>query len=109
MICDINEMLHRTLFPFSLIAFALLTGCDSPSPRFAQGTRYEASADGSDFTFYRLGEEVEIYRISPEALPGRSATFAKAAIAVHTATGCDVVPGSMSGDAALMMAEIICG
>ncbi len=70
--------------------------------------RYEASAGGSTFTIYIRAGEAEIYRTSPEPLPGRVATFAKAVQAVRAATPCDVVEGSMAGDAALMTARVHC-
>ncbi len=70
--------------------------------------RYEARAGGSSFTIYIRAGEAEICRTSPEPLPSRSATFAKAIEAVRAATPCAVVEGSMEGDAALMTARVRC-
>ncbi|MEJ2002253.1 MAG: hypothetical protein P8X77_12825 [Maritimibacter sp.] len=93
---------------FLVLAAALLTGCNSPSPRFAHAQRYDASAGGSTFIIYIRADEAEIYRTSMEMMPSRSATFAKAVQAVQATTPCTVVDGSMAGDAALMTAQVRC-
>lgn len=92
-----------------LFAAALLAGCDSPSPQFMRGERYEAEVSGSRFTVWRQGDAVEIYRTSPEVLPRMSEVFAKAEVAVRQTTGCAVASGSFKGDAALMTAALDCG
>jgi hypothetical protein len=92
-----------------LFAAALLAGCDSPSPQFMRGERFEAEVEGSRFTIWRQGEAVEIYRTSPEVLPRMSEVFAKAATAVRQTTGCGIAPDTFKGDAALMTAALDCG
>lgn len=96
------------LLPILLFA-GLLAGCDSPSPQFMRGERFEAEVDGSRFTIWRQGDAVEIYRTSPEVLPRMSAVFAKAEVAVRQTTGCAIASGSFKGDAALMTAGLDCG
>ncbi|MBV7408319.1 hypothetical protein [Maritimibacter sp. DP1N21-5] len=93
------------LFP---LAFALLSACDSPSPQFMDAERREVTVQGSTFSVYRIGDHVEVIRTSPERLPRVSVTMAKAAIAVHQATGCPMKAGSMTGDTAVMKAELQC-
>ncbi|MEJ2031213.1 MAG: hypothetical protein P8X66_15500 [Maritimibacter sp.] len=101
-------MVTRGFFLGLIFGVGLLAGCDSPSPRFMRAQRFEARAGGSSFTIYIRAGEAEIYRISPEPLPSRSATFAKAVQAVRAATPSAVVDGSMEGDAALMTAQVRC-
>jgi len=96
------------LSPILFLA-ALLAGCDSPSPQFMRGERFEAEVEGSRFTIWRQGEAVEIYRTSPEVLPRLSEVFAKAEVAVRQTTGCAVASGSLRGDAALMTGTLDCG
>jgi len=91
-----------------LFLVTLLAGCDSPSPQFMRGERFEAEVEGSRFTIWRQGEAVEIYRTSPEVLPRMSEVFAKAEAAVRQTTGCGIDSGSFKGDAALMIAALDC-
>jgi hypothetical protein len=100
------------LFPIRLVflsVFVALAACDSPSPRMMSGERHEAVIAGSAFTVYRKGDEVEVYRTTPEMLPRLSEVFAKAEQAIRQTTGCAVKDGSLVGDAALMRAELDCG
>jgi len=73
------------------------------------GERYEVSAGTSSFTIYRSGDQVEVYRTSMAVLPRRSEAFSDAENAIRDATGCDLAKGSLTGDVALMTAELSCG
>lgn len=93
---------------FAAVVIIAVSACDSPSPRLMRGERHTLEVDGSTFTVWRRGEEVEVYRTSVEFMPRMSEVFAKAETAIRQATGCAVVPGSLAGDAALMVAELDC-
>jgi len=73
------------------------------------GDRHEISVNGSRFTIFRKDDRVEVYRTSAAVLPRRSQVFADAGQAIRETTGCDVVQGSLTGDVALMKAELDCG
>ena len=106
-------MEHRVLSPRWLLAGLVFTivslaGCDSPSPRMRGAAAQTVEVAGSTFGVHWLGSEVEIYRTSMEFMPRLGEVMAKAEQAVEIATGCRVVPGSLKGDAALMVARIDC-
>lgn len=63
---------------------------------------------GSKFAVRRTGDRIEALRISPEAGPSRSETLRKASIAILGATGCGIRTGSLSGDQAVIRAELDC-
>lgn len=101
---------------FPLINLAFLAGlalalsaCASPSPRMMAGEHHKTVVSGTAFTVFRKGDEVEVYRTTPEMLPRLSDVFAKAEIAIRQTTGCAVRNGSLVGDAALMTAILDCG
>lgn len=102
-------MMRSALIATLFSATFALSACDSPSPQFMRGERFEAAVDGSTFTIWRQGDAVEVYRTSPEMLPRVSEVFAKAEVAIRRTTGCGVATGSMAGDAALMKARLDCG
>ncbi len=90
------------------IALVLLTACDSPSPAFMHAEKTVVEIDGSRFSVHRRGDRVEVYRVSPEWLPRLSEVLARARRAIEQATGCPVADGSLSGDHALIRAELNC-
>lgn len=102
-------MRFHLIIPAILAFAASLAGCASPSPRMMSGDRHEIVIAGTAFTVFRKGDEVEVYRTSPQMLPSRSEVFAKAEKAIRRATGCAVQDGSLVGDAALMKAKVTCG
>lgn len=101
--------LSRSIPLFFWLSAAALSGCDSPSPRMMAGERQEIMIEGTAFTVYRSGDEVEVYRTTAQVMPRRSIVFARADRAIRQATGCAVKDGSMVGDAALMRATLVCG
>ncbi|HHS93728.1 MAG TPA: hypothetical protein ENK63_00070, partial [Rhodobacterales bacterium] len=71
--CDFNALLTKIYLddPMRLsraiplilwLSAAALSGCDSPSPRMMAGERQEIMIEGTAFTVYRSGDEVEVYR-----------------------------------------------
>lgn len=102
-------MRFHLIAPTILALAAGLAGCASPSPQMMSGERHEIVIAGSAFTVFRKGDDVEVYRTSPEMVPSRSEVLAKAEQAIRLATGCAVEHGSLVGDAALMKARLSCG
>lgn len=102
-------MRFPSIIPVFLAGLALaLSACASPSPRMMSGEHHEIVVSGTAFTVFRKGDEVEVYRTTPEFLPHLSEVFAKAEVAIRQATGCRVRDGSLTGDAALMTALLDC-
>jgi hypothetical protein len=66
------------------------------------------TANGSSFTVFQRGDEVEAYRTSREWLPRQSEVFLAAEIAIEKATGCTVRARSMTGDQAIVRARVLC-
>ena len=93
---------------FCIIALVFLAACDSPSPAFMKGEKIVVEVEGSRFSVHRRDDLVEVYRISPEWLPRLSEVLARARKAIEQATGCPVAEGSLSGDHALIRAELNC-
>jgi len=87
----------------------LLMGCDSPNPAFMQVEAQRITVDGSTFSVRIHEDRAEAIRTSFERLPKIGDTFPKAAKAIEIASGCKVVPNSMKGDPALMVAKLDCG
>jgi len=86
----------------------LLTGCDSPHPQFSRVEAKKITVAGSTFKIRIRDDRAEAIRTNFEALPKIGDTFPKAAQAIEIASGCKVVPDSMRGDPALMVAKLDC-
>ena len=86
----------------------LLTGCDSPHPRFMKVEARKVTVDGSTFKIRIREGYAEAIRTNFERLPKIGDTFPKAAKAIEIASGCKVIPNSMKGDPALMVAKLDC-
>jgi hypothetical protein len=68
----------------------------------------KVSVAGSDFALRRSGDRIEALRISPEAVPDKRDTLVKALAAIQVTTGCNVRAGSLTGDQAVVRAELDC-
>ena len=79
-----------------LFPLLLLAACVSPAPDFFGAERQEVTRGGIRFVIYRSGAEVEVVRMGYLARPARAAVPRLMAEAVEEATGCPVVPGSMT-------------
>ncbi len=93
-----------------IVSFALfgLVACDSPSLSMHQAAVARVSVAGSTFAVRRAGDRIEALRISPEPVPDKRDTLLKAFVAIRGVTGCDVREGSLSGDQAVVRAELDC-
>lgn len=63
---------------------------------------------GSTFQICINGEAAEAIRTNFECVPKIGDTFPKAKEAMEIASGCTVVPDTMKGDPALMVAKLKC-
>ncbi len=93
------------------MAFLLtLSGCSSPSFSMRGAQAHEISVDNSRFRvfWHPGGGAVEAHRISIEPLPSLVLTLEKGYRAIKKATGCRVVPGSLRGDQAIVLADVSC-
>lgn len=88
----------------------VLGGCTSPSISMMGGTVREVTVDGSRFRVFMQpgGTGVEAHRVSFEVLPSLIMTFERAYRAIELASGCSVLPGSLAGDRAIILAEVVC-
>jgi len=90
------------------VAFLFFTACDSPSPAFMGADATIIVVQGSQFSVHRRDDWVEVYRTSFEYLPRREVVLARAQVAIEQATGCTVKPRSLTGDQALIRAQLKC-
>jgi len=93
---------------YGYLALVLLASCSSPHPVFMSSQEQVVEVEGSRFTVRIKGELAEAIRTNFEFVPKISDTFPKAAKAMEIASGCTVVPNSMKGDPALMVAKLDC-
>ncbi len=92
-------------------AFAImiaLQGCDSPHPAFSRVQAQKITVDSSTFSIRIREDRAEAIRTNFERLPKIGDTFPKAAKAIEIVSGCKVIPNSMKGDPALMVAKLDC-
>ncbi len=90
------------------LAIMALTGCSAPSPGFAPAQSVTVIEDGLTFVVHRAGDRVEVLRSSFIMLPEHGRVLSAARRAIVRATGCAVVPGSLRGDVAMMVARLDC-
>ena len=88
-----------------LTILAMLAACDAPSPLMRGATTQTVTVEGSDFTVHRLGNRAEAIRTNIEY---RKGIMTRGHHAIELATGCQIVPGSFTGDPALMKARLTC-
>ena len=99
--------MHSRVFT---IAVALtVAACDSPTPRYLNGSSAEVEIAGSRFVVFRNGVEVEAYRVSREDRPSEQKILLRAGFAMEAVSGCKISPGSMTGDQAIVRATLQCG
>jgi len=84
-----------------------LAAC-SPHPAFMGVQMQVIKVQGSTFQVRIKGEFAEAIRTNFEYVPKIGDIFPKAKEAMEIASGCTVVPDSMKGDPALMVAKLKC-
>jgi len=92
-----------------MFLLGLLAACNSPHPAFMGVQAQEVEVQGSTFQVRIKGDMVEVIRTNFEYVPKIGEIFPKAAAAIEIVSGCSVVPNSMKGDPALMIAKLNCG
>ncbi|MCF3974875.1 hypothetical protein [Paracoccus salsus] len=98
----------RRLLPLVL----LLSACASGSPDMLGAARHEVRVDGLDFVVFAKGSEAETVRMGYLTRPQRARVPAAMARATALATGCRVIPGSMTtripGDTGVARFDLDC-
>ncbi len=94
----------------SVVLCLMLVACDSPRPELFRGSVTVVQIAAIQFRVYMQngGNSVEAHRISFETLPSLVLTLDRGVKAIEIATGCNVVPGSLRGDQAIVLAEVDC-
>ncbi|MGC9419584.1 MAG: hypothetical protein ACP5EN_11510 [Rhodovulum sp.] len=82
-----------------------LTACDSPGPGFGALPGTRVTVDGSTFAVRRNGNTAQAIRLNMER---RAGVMARGFVAIEQATGCQVRPGTLSGDPAVIYAKLTC-
>ena len=100
-----NAAMKAAFFPCLVAALA---ACDAPSPNMRGALTREVTVGPSTFTVHRLGDRAEAVRTNFEMGRKARGIMARGYQAIELATGCQVVPGSFTGDPALMKARIAC-
>ncbi len=93
---------------FAIISVSFLASCDSPHPAFMGVEKQEITVQGSTFHVRIKEHIVTATRTNFERVPKIGDTFPKAKIAMEQASGCKVIPNSMRGDPAVMVAKLNC-
>jgi len=93
---------------YGYLVLALLAACSSPHPAFMSTQEQVVEVQGSTFKVRIKGDKAEAIRTNFEFVPKIGDIFPKAAKAMEIASGCTVVPNSMKGDPALMVAKLDC-
>jgi hypothetical protein len=90
----------------------LISACASGSPDMLGARRHELRQDGIEFVILQKDSEAEVIRMGYLGRAQRAAVPAAMARAVATATGCAVVPGSMTtripGDTGVARFDLDC-
>lgn len=76
-----------------------LAGCASPSVDFMGATRHDVVVDDLRFAVFQKGTEAQVIRLDRVARAGRSDLPMQMVRAAEQATGCSVIPASMTTQA----------
>ncbi|WP_299194140.1 hypothetical protein [uncultured Litoreibacter sp.] len=93
---------------FLLALTACIAACSTPGVEVWGGTNSRQSVGAYSFTVNHTRTRAEAYRTNFALRPPRAEVFASAALAMELASGCKAVRGSLSGDVALIKADLIC-
>lgn len=101
-------MIEQVSFGPLGIVLLLLGACASPSVHMPSTTRSEVDIDGVGFTVHHDRTRAEVVRTTPLAEPGLRTMLAISSIAMETASGCPVRPGTIYGDRVMVEAFLDC-
>lgn len=96
------------MWRYSALSLVLLAACNSPHSAFYGVEPQTITVDGSTFLIRLKDGLASATRTNFEYVPKIGGTFPKATKAMEIASNCTVVPGSMHGDAAWMVARLDC-
>lgn len=91
-----------------LLLLGLVAACSSSHPHFMGVQMQVIEVQGSTFQIRIKDELAEAIRTNFEYVPKTGDIFPKAKEAMEIASGCTVVPDSIKGDPALMVAKLKC-
>lgn len=91
-----------------LLLCLILAACSSASPRYLGTKPSRAEVDGWRIDVYHKGNAVQAIRLNATLFPARDEMAYRAVVAIEGTTGCEVVKGSMRGDAVVVNARVKC-
>jgi hypothetical protein len=92
----------------TILVAASLAACNTASLRFIGVEAQTVTVDGSTLDVCRKGDRVELIRTNREVVFSLRNIVPRAAKAVIATTGCTPVPGTWSGDQAVMRVQVDC-
>lgn len=90
------------------ICLLLVMGCSTGGVDVWGGQSSVVDAGGYRFKVIYTSDRAEAYRLTTKFRPKARVVFAAARSAMEQASGCKVVQSSMSGDVALVEADLLC-
>jgi hypothetical protein len=92
----------------ALIGVTLLAACNTPPPGFAGVDPVRVDIGQSSFDVRVKEGRAHALRLNAEFAPNIKFVGPRAALAMTQVSGCDVVQGSMAGDAIFITADLDC-
>jgi hypothetical protein len=90
------------------VVLLLLGACATPSVPMLSATRSDIDVRGVSFTVHHDRTRAEVVRTTPLAEPGLRPMLAMSVIAMETASGCPIRPGTLYGDRVMAEAFLDC-
>ena len=90
-------------------ALLMLAGCNTPPLGFAGVAATRVTVEQSTFDVRIKDDRANAIRLNREFAPNLAAVAPRAGQAMMQVSGCDIVPGSMTGDASVVTARLTCG
>lgn len=94
--------------PILMMSICLLGACDLPTREFAGIPAQTIVVEQSTFDVRINGERAGVIRTNATGARGLVGVAGRAAVAMEMASGCDVVPGSVTGDRIVYTADLDC-
>lgn len=91
-----------------LCVLMCLSGCSAGGVDVWGGTSEVVEAGGYRFKVIYTSDRAEAYRLTTRLRPKSRQVFAAARVAMEQASGCRVVQSTISGDVALIEADLLC-
>ena len=87
---------------------SILAACAAPGVAVWGGGQSDIEIGEMRFTVNHTETRAEAYRRNIQFRPNRAEVFGSAVLAIEQISGCSVLQSSVSGDVALVQAEISC-